>query len=401
MLHQNTPGAARTTTPRRHTLLACSAAALITACGGGGGSADGGGSSTPPPTSVGPEVATASSYRNRVASGFVPEAFPGGVAWYNPIAWGDFAGNSRVDILSTQLTYDMARPIGEATPALYRFFVRNGGGALEESTTLLDPAGQPPCIHPRAVRAADLNGDGRQDAFIACHGYDASPFPGEHNQVVLSQSSGPYAYRVANAGDDVGFFHGGALFDFDADGAPDAPVVNSTARTSLYVLRNDGSGRFARDSRFTLPSVLSGRAYFTAEILDVDGDGRSDIAVGGHEWDRDSRTRVLLNPGNNDFSGVTPIDLPAVAGYGVVLDFLATLDGGERYLWVLRTGGETNNQNFYNGTAVQRIRWRDRASETMLASRDVAWSQMMVAATIDGVPVITTPQLPAAFSVPR
>lgn len=110
---------------------------------------------------------------------------------------------------------------------------------------------------------------------------------------------------------------------------------------------------------------------------------------------------MLLNPGNNDFSGVTSIDLPAVAGDGVVLDFLVTVDGGERYLWVLRTGGETNNQIFYNGTAVQRIRWRDRASETLLADRSVAWSQAMVAATVDGVPVITTPQLPAAFSVRR
>lgn len=400
MLHQNTPGAVRTTTPRRHTLLACTAAALITACGGGGGE-DGGGSTTPPPTSVGPEVATASSYRNRVDSGFVPAVFPDGLFWGNPFAWGDFAGNARLDILSTQLTYDPSRPIAEATPALYRLFVRNAGGTLEPSSTLLDPAGQAPCIHPRWVRVADLNGDARMDAFVACTGYDAAPFPGERNQVVLSQSTGPYAYRVADAGSDVGYFHGAALFDFDADGAPDALVVDSTASTPVYVLRNDGSGRFARDNRYAMPSALRGKRYFVAEVLDIDGDGRSDIAVGGHEWQNDSHTRVLLNPGNNDFSRVAPIDLPAVAGYGVVLDFLVTEDGGERYLWVLRAGGEAGDQNFYQGTAVQRIRWRDRASETLLADRSVAWQQMMVAATVDGVPVITTPQLPAPFSVPR
>ncbi|MCB1996763.1 MAG: VCBS repeat-containing protein, partial [Rhodoferax sp.] len=369
----------------------------------GGGGADGGGeaATTPPPAAVGPELAAASSYRNRVDAGFVPESFPGELAWYNPIAWGNFAGNGRVDILSTRLTYDMARPIAEATPALYRFFVRDAGGQLAASDTLLDPAGQVPCIHPRAVRVADLNGDGRQDAFVACHGYDAAPFPGERNQVVLSQSTGPYTYRVANASDDVGFFHGAALLDFDGDGATDALVVNSTASMPFMVLRNDGSGHFSRDGRYTMPAALGGKAYFTAELLDIDGDGRSDLAVGGHEWDRDSRTRVLLNPGNNDFSRVTPIDLPAVAGYGVVLDFLVTVDGGERHLWVLRAGGETNNQNFYYGTAVQRIRWRDRTSATLLADRTVAWSQSMVAATVDGVPVITTPQLPASFSVAR
>ncbi len=148
-----------------------------------------------------------------------------------------------------------------------------------------------------------------------------------------------------------------------------------------------------------MPSALRGKSYFTTEILDVDGDGRSDIVIGGHEWESNNRTRVLLNPGNNAFSGVTPIDLPAVEGYGVVLDYVLTGSGTDRMLWLLRAGGDSSGSNFYVGTAIQRIRWSDRSSSTLLADRTLGWSPMFLPTTVGDVPVITTPQLPAPFSL--
>lgn len=369
--------------------------ALLSACGGGSGDDE----DTTPPVALGPEVAATSSYRNRVDAGFEPMEFPVGLAAYNPYAWGDFAGQGRLDFFSTRLTYDISKPAAEATPAVYAFWRRAADGSVGEAPEMLEAGGAAPCVHPRYARVADLNGDGRVDVFVACHGYDAAPFAGERNQVVLSQPGG--TYRVADAGADVGFFHGAALFDFDADGAPDAVVVDGTSDTPVFVLRNDGSGHFTRDDRYRMPSALGGKSYFSVEVLDVDGDGRSDVVVGGHEWERDSRTRVLINRGDNQFASVTPIDVPAVAGYGVVLDYLVTVDDGVRSLWLLRAGGETGNQNFYVGTAVQRIDVETRQSTTPLADRSVPWSQFFVAADVDGIPVVTTPQLPAPFTIAR
>lgn len=33
-------------------------------------------------------------------------------------------------------------------------------------------------VHPRDYIAADFNGDGKEDLFVADHGTDVSPFPG-------------------------------------------------------------------------------------------------------------------------------------------------------------------------------------------------------------------------------
>jgi hypothetical protein len=375
-------------------------AVLLGACGGGGGGGEAAGNdpgSVAPP--AGAEVATASSYLNRVAGGFEPTEFPAGFATYNPYTWGDFAGNGRQDLFSARLTYNTSLPVAQATPAEYRFWQREANGSFTEAPALLATDGVAPCIHPRFAHVADLNRDGRMDVFVACHGYDSAPFPGERNQIVLSQPDG--GYKVADASADVGFHHGAALFDFNGDAAPDVLLVNNFDNDRAYVMLNDGNGRFTRSSLYRLPSALRSRQYFTAEILDIDGDGRSDIVIGGHEWENDSRTVVLLNPGNNAFGSVTPIDVPPVAGYGVLLDYAVTVEGGDRFLWLLRTGGDASGLNFYRGTTIQRIRVADRSSTTPLQDRDLAWSQFFLPAVVDGVPVITTPYLPPAFSVRR
>jgi hypothetical protein len=65
----------------------------------------------------------------------------------------------------------------------------------------------------------------------------------------------------------------------------------------------------------------------------------------------------FLNPGNFDFSRVSPIVIPAVPGEGVVLDFLATntIDGID--IWVLRTSSgnalSADDANYYQSTVLQ------------------------------------------------
>ena len=45
-------------------------------------------------------------------------------------------------------------------------------------------------VHPRKVVFADFNGDGRQDAFVSTHGWDADSFPGEQNRLLRSTPEG-------------------------------------------------------------------------------------------------------------------------------------------------------------------------------------------------------------------
>ena len=49
---------------------------------------------------------------------------------------------------------------------------------------------RPSGVHPREVLLADFNGDGKNDLFIADHGYDADPFPGWSNQLLLATGDG-------------------------------------------------------------------------------------------------------------------------------------------------------------------------------------------------------------------
>ena len=52
---------------------------------------------------------------------------------------------------------------------------------------------------------------------------------------------------------------------------------------------------------------------FSVELVDFNNDGKLDLWIAGHEWEIEGSPRVYLNPGNGNFSAVTPTVLPAVA----------------------------------------------------------------------------------------
>ena len=66
----------------------------------------------------------------------------------------------------------------------------------------------PAPIGPRKIVVADFNGDGWPDIFIADFGLDASPFPGNHNWLLLSARAGAaHVYYLAAEGEDPGTGH--------------------------------------------------------------------------------------------------------------------------------------------------------------------------------------------------
>ena len=309
-------------------------------------------------------------------------------------AYADFSRHGRLDLFTATLTYSTASPPAQATPSRFEFWLKQAdGGYVPDTTMLVSSDG---CIHPRKALVADFNNDGRPDVFVACHGYDASPFPGEKNKVVLSQANGTYS--VQDASTDVGFFHAGSAADLNGDGLADVVLVNNFDPQGGLVLLNQGNGTFKREIGERLPSSIAGKPYFSVELVDINEDGKLDLLLGGHEW-QGAPTIAVINPGNNDFSHASPITLPAVPGYGVVLDFAVTGTGPTRTLWVLRTSG--GDGTFYQGRVIQKVQWPNLVTSVVLNQRPAQWIPWILPATVGGQSVITSDDAASGVSVPQ
>lgn len=303
-------------------------------------------------------------------------------------------GDQRL-LFSAALRYNTSQTPETATPGDFAFWRRQPDGSWVKDTSLL-PGGSAGCIHPRKAIVADFNGDALQDVYVACHGWDTAPFPGERNSIVLSQPNGTYAIQTASQ--DVGFFHSVAATDFNGDGKVDVVVTNSAANPSVRIYLNQGGGAFALDSAARLPAaVLGQRNFFTVEVLDVNEDGHADLFLGGHEWEN-APSVVVLNPGNGDLRNAAVTTLPAVANEGVVLDVVATGTGASRALWLLRTSG--GDGTFYQSRVVQRVSWPGLGSTVPQLLRPAQWTPWIIPAVVDGTPVIGSDDAQVDMAIP-
>jgi hypothetical protein len=349
------------------TLAAITASvSLVVACGGGGG---GGGSATAP--SGPPILPQSTSYLNFKNVGLTPQNLRQDFA-DDARAFGDFAKAGRLDLITASITYDMRKPIEQATPSRLRYWKKLSNGSFSEDSAMLNS--NVGCIHPRKSLVADFNNDGAPDVFIVCHGYDAGDFPGEKNLIILSQPSGNFS--VASASDDIGFWHGGTAVDVNNDGFVDVMLVDGN--DTIFTMLNDGAGRFTLEApnRFQrLPS----NGYYTIEAVDINGDNQVDLLLGGHEHDGAS-TLALINPGDFNFANVTPQILPTSTGQGVVLDFAVTTTGTDSTIWVLRTG----DNPFYQGRFIQKVEYPSLNATMALSDPQGRWVPWIIPIQILG-----------------
>ena len=378
----------------RNALAGLFAAVLITGCGGGGGApapapgpdvpAPAPGAAPPPGPAPAPAPAgDTTSYSLLKESGLVPQKTR--AAFDNARAYLDVDGDGVLELFSVEMRYNPATTTPATAPlSAFRFFRKQPDGSIVHDPSLL-PAGNLACVHPRKAVLSDFNLDGRLDIFVACHGYDAAPFPGERSKVVLSQPDGTYA--ISDASTQVGFFHSAAAADFNGDGSPDVVVADSSFDPSIQVWLNDGQGGFTRSSDY-VPNELRRQAnFFTVDVPDVDGDGKFDLFVGGHEWEN-AQSTVYINPGSGDFTGVAGTVLPALPNEGVVLDIAITGSGADRAAWLLRTSG--GDGTFYQSLVVQKVLWPSLTHSVALYKRPHPWQAWMIPAVIGGVPKLVS-----------
>lgn len=356
----------------------------VAACGGGGG----GGDQATPPAPQQPIAVQATSYLNAKGVGFGNaklSSLPGSEAH----AFADFKRNGQYQLFMASLVYDPAKPQAQATKGEFRFYNQNADGTYTEDTTLL--ADHTGCIHPRKAIVADFNQDGRPDVFVACHGYDAAPFPGEKSAVLFSQTDGTYKTTFMA---DAAFNHAAAAGDLNGDGYPDVVLVDNTVAQTPYVLINNKNGSFTKSTEW-IPPGLKYSTTFSVELVDFNNDGKLDLWIAGHEWEIEGSPRIYLNPGNGNFSAVTPTVLPAVANEGVLLDMVFH----NNHIYLLRSSG--GDGTFYKSAVVQKVAYPGLQSSVVYNSNRVpfngqAWVPWML--VVDGKLISTWDRF-SSFSV--
>lgn len=149
----------------------------------------------------------------------------------------------------------------------------------------------------RDASIQDFNGDGMTDLFLADHGLDMPPYPGQQDRLLLQDNSGQLIDATESYWPDQKLFsHSACEGDVDSDGDFDINVSTGDVQF-LYI--NDGTGAFTDESAARLPLLeISGYLYQAAteifiqslwdlqfywcEMADINLDGAVDIVLGDH-----------------------------------------------------------------------------------------------------------------------
>jgi hypothetical protein len=303
--------------------------------------------------------------------------------WYNRFnngyfthgaAYADFNKDGRVDVL-------VASGTGQNQRTPVKIMIDTGLGWTDQTATRLSNA-QPGLIHARKAIVGDYNGDGWPDVFVAGHGYDQPPFPGEYPQLFLSNGDGTLRYDNQLEA-LVGFDHAAASGDVDGNGSVDILVVQQGAP---YLLINDGAGHFSKNTA-RMPDDVQFKNHYTGELVDVDRDGYLDMLLGGHEFEG-AETEIYWGDGSGSFSSQRKLVLPTMPGKAIVMDFACDDINGDglRDLVVLRTG----ESPFYSGRALQVIRqyeprrFADETAGRMTMDTSQGWLDFIRLQDMDG-----------------
>jgi hypothetical protein len=255
----------------------------------------------------------------------------------------------------------------EAVPSTpLAIYKGTGNGTYTDITRSIIDGDVPRLNHARKLIFGDYNNDGRNDIFVCAHGYDAAPFPGTVNSMLLS-GNGKLRPATGAWASTVGFHHGCASADIDNDG--DVDVFVTEQKQGSYFLINDGQGGMTLDRSRTPSGIARPMApVFTSELFDLDGDGHIDLLVGGDETYLS--TYIYWGNGTGTFSDQRRTTIPSVAGWQNPLIFTAgDIDNdGTTELIVGRTKGTGGDADFYHGYALQVLKLNGRVLSDVTAT---------------------------------
>ena len=156
--------------------------------------------------------------------------------------------------------------------------LRNNGGA-----NFTEPGSSPEAVDalPRALVAADLDGDGDSDLAVATEQLD---------EITTLRNNGAANFTEFGSSPEIAGDRpfGITAADFDADTDQDLAVVN-TEESTATILRNNGSANFAEPGSSPEPT---GVGPFAIAAADLDGDSDPDLAAANFGGDS---TTILRN----------------------------------------------------------------------------------------------------------
>jgi hypothetical protein len=134
--------------------------------------------------------------------------------------------------------------------------------------------------HPAdMIEIADFNRDGYKDVFIGDSGYDeGTSRVGGQNKLLFGSANG-LVDKSSNIPTTKDFTHSTAISDIDNDGDIDIYIGNTTSYPAPYFLVNDGRGNFTARNLFA--DGFNASVYTASEFADLDGDGVSELVLGG------------------------------------------------------------------------------------------------------------------------
>lgn len=198
--------------------------------------------------------------------------------------------------------------------------------------------------NPAAIAAADLSGNGFQDAITANYGAGTI-------SVLRGNGDGTFQpatdYPVGNSPDGL------AVADVNGDGKPDILVANSgnnpadaanTDSNTISVLLNNGDGTFAPKQDYA-----TGPNPTAVVVADVNGDGKPDLIATSSNG---NNFRALLGNGDGTFTaggdfatGLHPLALAAADLNGDGKIDIVTANSGSDSVSVLLGNGDGTFQN--------------------------------------------------------
>jgi hypothetical protein len=236
-----------------------------------------------------------------------------GVAQSPLLSWSvDLQGNGRPDFI---MCYGRYPPDPEIKLPCRVLRPQADGSVIDVTRQLFGNGALPSMVHPREFVTGDFNGDGLTDIFIAAHGYDGPPFPGETNVLLIANPDGTYTDRSSTLPQAPDFSHSACAGDVNGDGRIDIYVGNVDTRVGPYLLLGNGDGTF-RQTRAGLPESylltannLVVERSLACALVDVDADGFTDLVLGA--WNVNGADSVIyFNDGTGNFNARPWVALP-------------------------------------------------------------------------------------------